>query len=623
MSALYERAFASQALLDAWQEVRDGALADGRPDREVDTFEQDAARRIDELATMLAAGTWRPSPVRRVEIPKAAGGSRVLGVPALVDRLVERALLRVLDPVIDPLLLPWSFAYRRGLGARDALAALAEARDQGMAWVARADIDDCFDHIPQWEVMRRLREVVDDQRVVHLVGLLLDRPVVGGRTRPHHRGLGLHQGSVLAPLLSNLYLDAFDRAMLSAGWRVIRYSDDLAIPTESRVDAERALLSAATELQELRLELNAGKAHVASFEEGVRFLGEMTTASTVSRGETLSHPLETVVYVDRQGALVRSRGDRLVVTDGEESLLRLALRRVRQVVCFGRVGLTTAFLQRAAELGIEVVLLSEEGTLGTRLVPVTASDPLARRAQYRTADDDRRSLRLARSFVDGKVNNLRVALLRAARREDDLMAATAADLLARLVDGLPDAGNMSEVLGVEGVASREYFQALRRMLDPEWRFEGRQRRPPPDPVNAMLSYGYTLLAHQAIAAAKAAGLDPMVGFLHQHRWGRPALALDLMEEFRPVTVDVAVWRCLSTRQVRPEQFVTDPGQGCRMGTDARHTFLAAYERRMLTLTTHQPSGRRVSYRVALGLQAKALARALLDPDHPYLPFRWK
>jgi len=96
-----------------------------------------------------------------------------------------------------------------------------------------------------------------------------------------------------------------------------------------------------------------------------------------------------------------------------------------------------------------------------------------------------------------------------------------------------------------------------------------------------------------------------------------------MEEFRPITVDVAVWRCISTRQGRPEQFTTDPSQGCRMGADAKHTFLAAHEKRMLTLTTHPGSGRRVSYRVALSLQARALARALLDPEEPYLPLRWK
>ncbi|MGH4020618.1 MAG: reverse transcriptase domain-containing protein [Pseudonocardiaceae bacterium] len=114
-------------------------------------------------------------------------------------------------------MLPWSFAYRRGLGVRDAVAALTEARDTGCTWVARADVKDCFDRIPQWEVMRRVRERVDDERIVHLVGMILDRRVTGRRTSPDDRGIGLHQGSVLAPLLSNLYLDAFDRAMLQAG----------------------------------------------------------------------------------------------------------------------------------------------------------------------------------------------------------------------------------------------------------------------------------------------------------------------------------------------------------------------------------------------------------------------
>ncbi len=451
MGMLYARAFTSQALLDAWAEVRDAALADGRPDAEVDSFEVDAARRLDTLGKALADGEWQASPVRRVELPKPSGGVRVLGVPYLVDRIVERALLRVLDPVIDPLLLPWSFAYRRGLGARDALAALAEARDSGMTWVARSDVEDCFPSIPQWEV----------------------------------------------------------------------------------------------------------------------------------------------------------------------------LRRVRQVVCYGQVGLTTAFLHQAAERGIEVVLLTDQGTLGARLTTPVTSDPQVRRAQYKAANDEQRSRTLAAAFVEGKVGNLRVAVLRSARREDDADAFVAGELMRELAGRLPTCASLDEILGIEGASSREYFQTLRRMLDPVWGFEGRQRRPPPDPVNAMLSYGYTILTHEAIAAAEAAGLDPMVGFLHQHRWGRPALALDLMEEFRPVTVDVAMWRAISSEQIRPEQFENDPNQGCRMAADARHAFIAAYERRMLTLTTHQPSGRRVSYRVALSLQAKTLARALLDPGEPYVALRWK
>jgi CRISPR-associated protein Cas1 len=523
------------------------------------------------MAQELSNGVWQPGPVRRVEIPKPTGGLRRLQIPRLEDRVVERALLAVIDPVIDPRLRPWSFAYRRGMGAKDAVAELVSARDSGMDWVARGDVVHCFDRIPRWEVMRRLKELVDDERVVHLVGALLDRRVVGARGAPGDRGRGLHQGSVLAPILSNLYLDAFDRGMLSAGWRVVRYGDDFAIPVKSRIDGERALQSAATELLDLKLELNSGKCHVCAFDGGVQFLGDTVTASTLSAAEMLSHPVETVVYVEHQGAIVRSRGDRLVVTAGEESLLRLGLRRVKQVVCFGRVGLTTPFLQKAAEQGIEVVLLHDNGTLGARVTAPYSTDPTARRAQYRTADDDRQAVRLAAAFVTGQIDNLRVSLLRIARREDDAIAAAAADRISACADALDEATSVDSVLGHEGMASRDYFQAVARMTDPLWGFNSRQRRPPPDPINAMLSYGYTLLCHEAIAALEAAGLDPMVGFLHQHRWGRPALALDLMEEFRPITVDVAVWCCVSTNQIRPEQFSTEPDTGCRMGDDAKHT----------------------------------------------------
>lgn len=259
MGQLLDRAFTEQALLDAWGDVRDAALADGEGGPEVDRFEAAAARRISQLAGELTEGTFSPHPVVRVEIAKSGGGVRRLAVPSLVDRIVERALLAELDAVIDPLLLPWSFAYRRGLGVRDALACLAEARDAGSSWVARCDIDDCFEHIPRWEVLRRLREVVPDTAVVDMVRRLMDRPVVGERVARAERGLGLHQGSPLSPVLCNLYLDAFDRAMLAAGYRVIRYSDDMAIPAADRGGAERALADAAEALAGLRLDLDPVK----------------------------------------------------------------------------------------------------------------------------------------------------------------------------------------------------------------------------------------------------------------------------------------------------------------------------------------------------------------------------
>ncbi|WP_182708918.1 CRISPR-associated endonuclease Cas1 [Thermomonospora cellulosilytica] len=265
----------------------------------------------------------------------------------------------------------------------------------------------------------------------------------------------------------------------------------------------------------------------------------------------------------------------------------------------------------------------DQGGPGGRLSSLTHTDPTARRAQYRLADDTGRATDLARTFVDGKLANMRVALLRADRRDPDPLRADVAETLAATRLVLADATSIDQIMGYEGSATREYFRTWRHMFADLWGFTGRMRRPPPDPINAMLSFGYTLLTHEAIAALQMAGLDPAVGFLHQARWGRPSLALDLIEEFRPIVVDAVVLRCITTGTVRPEEADTDPEKGCRLGTRAKRAFIAAYEHRMLTLFTHEPTRRRVSYRVGLGLQAKALARTVLDPDRPYRPIRWK
>jgi len=623
MGELLDRAFTEQRLLDAWREVREAALADGEAGPEVERFEAAAARKVSGLAAGLASGTFQPSPVVRVEIAKHGGGVRRLAVPVLADRIVERALLAELDVVIDPLLLPWSFAYRHGLGVRDAVACLAEARDAGAAWVARCDIDDCFEHIPRWEVVRRLREVVHDVAAVDLVRRFMDRPVIGERTPHADRGLGLHQGSPLSPLLSNLYLDSFDRAMLALGYRPVRYADDIAIPAEDRGTAERALAEAGRELAELRLDLDPVKSQACSFDAGVPFLGSTVTALTSPGAAAMSHPMETVVYVDKPGSLIRSRGDRVVVEHGGEPVFRLNFKRVRQVVCVGRVGMTTPFIHRALRDGIDVMLLDEHGGPGGRLASLAHSDPAARRAQYRAADDEAFGHGLVRAFIDGKIANMRTGLLRAGRRVPDPAVTSAAETLAITRLMLADAVSYDELLGHEGMASREYFRAWQQVIGPEWGFTARQRRPPPDPVNAMLSFGYTMLAQEAVAALEGTGLDATVGFLHRARWGRPSLALDLMEEFRPVIVDAVVLRCLSTGIVRFEEFETAPDIGCRMNARARQAFLAAYERRMLTVFTHEPDGRRVSYRVGLGLQARALGRAILDHERGYRAVRWK
>ncbi|GIU84530.1 MAG: hypothetical protein KatS3mg008_1305 [Acidimicrobiales bacterium] len=622
MGRLLERVAAQQTLLEAWAEVRRRAEEGSQLAEEIRAFEKRAAERLAEISRALLDGSWRPSPVIPAAIPKPDGGRRRLGISVLEDRIVERAILEVLDPIVDPHLMPWSFAYRKGLGVADAIAALVEERDKGCDRVVRGDVSECFDSVPRARLLDRLRPLVADSALVEVIRLLLYRPRFG---EEESSPTGLHQGSVLSPLFANVYLDAFDRAMAERGWKVIRYADDFAVAVRGAGEAETVMREAQRCLAALGLQLSEGKCTVREFEEGVPFLGSLVTATSGARSRSGSSPQRTTLYVANEGGLLRSKGNRIRLERDGETVLSVGFNRVRQIVVFGRTGFTTPLLQALLERGIDVVFLGERGRYFGRLQAATSANPATRLAQFRVFEDEEARLALARRFVRGKIANMRSSVLRGARRLD-------AESLQEVVRGLEsdrqaaaEAKNLPVLLGVEGTASRRYFGAFGSLLAEGWEFEARRRRPPPDPVNALLSLGYTLLLHDAMTACETVGLDPYVGFLHEPQTGRPSLALDLIEEFRPLIVDSVVLRCVNSGSLSREHFDMDPGppQSCTLTPDGLRRFLSAYERRMLTLFTHSLSGRRVSYRVGLILQARHLAEVCSKRTLEYTPVLWK
>lgn len=627
MGVLLARCSSQQALLEAWAETRSRLSVDGHERPEVVAFEKVAARRLAEVSDGLRDGTWRPHPVVRVDIPKPGGGVRTLGIPALEDRIIERAVLRAIDPVIDPELLPWSFGYRRGVGVADAIRALVDERDNGARFVMRGDLTRCFDEIPRRRLLARFAGVVEDRELTELVRRLVNRPVAGKRPREHQHWKGLHQGAPLSPILANLYLDSFDRLVLGRiGVPVIRYADDFAVAVTSMEEASQAITAARESALSLGLELSADKLRVETFEQGVSFLGQVVTAGTGSRTDRLANPLAVTVYVTHQGALLRSKGERLRVDrSDEEKPFSISFNRLRQVVVFGRVGVTTPLMQKLLTHGIDLVMLSERGKYFGRLQGSLASNPFIRDAQYAKARDIAGALDIARRIVAGKIVNMRAALLRGRRRGRSDDPADVLSFLSRSRSSALKADSLGALLGVEGSASREYFRGFAQLLDHELVFSGRHRRPPPDPVNSLLSFGYSLLIQDVIGAAEASGLDPTMGFLHRPRVGRPSLALDLVEELRPVVVDSVVLRLFNTRALTANHFTTDigPPQSCLLTAEGRAIAVAAYERRMLTLYTHVPSGRCVSYRVGAGLQARVLAEELMGLPRRYEPTVWK
>jgi CRISPR-associated protein Cas1 len=330
-----------------------------------------------------------------------------------------------------------------------------------------------------------------------------------------------------------------------------------------------------------------------------------------SRGE--ASPL----YVQTQGARIGTRRGMLVVTLRDEALGEFRLIDIDHVVLCGSVQVSAQALHLLCEAGIPVCHLS----IGHWFYGITAGFTLRnaydRAAQFKAASDPARCLGFAQSIVAAKVSNQRTLLMRnAAPRPTPTI-----DLLARAYAAVGEATDRPQLLGVEGNAARAYFATFSSMLKAEdiaTRFdaEGRARRPPPDPLNACLSFGYALLAREATVAIAAVGLDPFWGLYHQPRHGRPALALDLMEEFRPLIVDSTVITAFNTGMLRLDDFEIG-ASGCLLRDAARRRFIKGYEARMDQLATHPLLGYRVSWRTMLRLQARLLARWLRGdiPDY--------
>lgn len=335
------------------------------------------------------------------------------------------------------------------------------------------------------------------------------------------------------------------------------------------------------------------------------------------------------LYVTTQGAYISKEHESLVVKFEKEELLRIPRLHVGGVVCFGRVGMSPDAMGACMEEGIDVTFVSESGRFLGRVVGTGAGSVVLRRTQHRAADDPSQCAELARSFITGKVANTRTFVQRAMRDGDDearSAGASVVDSLARGLSQLENAETVDVLRGLEGEAAARYFgwfdHAL-RTREEGLRFKGRSRRPPRDPVNAMLSFGYTMLMHDCVAALGSAGLDPDVGFLHEERPGRPSLALDLMEELRVAFVDRMVVAMVNLGQVRERDFVVRDGGGVEMTEATRKLFLTEYQTRKRDTVTHPYTGDEVRWGMVAMVQARLLARAIRGDLRPYPPFVMK
>jgi CRISPR-associated protein Cas1 len=340
--------------------------------------------------------------------------------------------------------------------------------------------------------------------------------------------------------------------------------------------------------------------------------------------------LLNTLYVQTQGATLYVDHDTVNVRVEQEHRLRVPLLRLESIVLFGRVGVTSALIARCAEEGRGLVWMSRRGDFRAQVVGPLAGNVLLRRAQHLALSNPERQTALARQFVAAKLQNSRNQLLRAARdtrQPEDAAALTqAGERLAAILTRLRAIQNVNELRGAEGEAAADYFAVFGAMITAQrepFAFGGRTRRPPRDRVNAVLSFLYTVLGNACGAALQAAGLDPQVGYLHTLRPGRPALALDLLEELRAPIVDRLTLTLINRRQLRADHFEETPGGGVLLNETGRRILLTAYEERKQVEVEHRALKRKVPLGLVPYIQARLLARHLRGDLKHYPPFVYR
>lgn len=337
------------------------------------------------------------------------------------------------------------------------------------------------------------------------------------------------------------------------------------------------------------------------------------------------------LYVTTQGAYLNKEGETVVITIDNEKKLQVPIHTIGGIVCFGQVSVSPFLMGFCAEKNVGITYLTAYGRFMASVHGESRGNVLLRREQYRWADDPVQSANIAKNIVIGKITNSKTVLSRTLRDHRDKVDTEKIEkaieiLTATLNTFVANPLTVDEIRGLEGVAARHYFSVLDDLIihqKKEFRFNGRNRRPPRDNVNCLLSFLYTLIMHDVRSALEGVGLDAYVGFLHQDRPGRAGLALDMAEEFRSVIADRLALSLINLKQVDGTGFITSEAGGILMTDDTRKIVLTAYQKRKQEEIMHPFIEEKMEIGLLFHVQAALLARLIRGDLNEYPVFFWK
>ncbi len=573
---------------------------------------------LASLESSVVQGDYVPGPPMKARLPKAGGGCREIVIQNVVDRLVQRATADCLLPAIDGLLSGSSYAYRRGLNRKGAAQALKKALAEGYTGGIKADISAFFDSVNIVSLVCLMEGLFPFEPLVDRISQWLTHAQASGAK-------GLPQGNPLSPMLSNLYLDRFDREMERKGFRLVRFADDFVVLFKTAQDQDQGLREVELSLAALGLKLNPEKTQNIAEDGPIRFLGYEVTASSIVEYEKEQSEEDgewppvfrehwrtgTPVYLTSACLGAYSSGPSLVIKQGENRQVALPWSKISRLVIVGRSPFSGGVVYRAVREGLPVTFIDVMGRTRGNLYPEDRRVvELTELQEERTRDREFR-LAFSRELIAAKINNSAVLLKRNHAAAPELKTLEKKALTAADFDALR---------GYEGAAARAYFSALAGIVGP-FEFRGRVYRPPDGPVNVMLSLGYTLLYNRIAAVLKDKGFEPKLGFFHEGRGAHAALASDLVEELRHISERITL-ALIHRGEIKPEDFSSVDRWGtqtCRMNGEGFRKYIQQYETTMSRKASYQ-SEDRMSYNAYLDEMADNLRRAL-KLKIPYRPLR--
>lgn len=340
--------------------------------------------------------------------------------------------------------------------------------------------------------------------------------------------------------------------------------------------------------------------------------------------------LKNVLYVTTPNAYLSLDGENVVISADKNELGRVPLHNISGIISMGYVGASPGLMGKCAEYGIELSFLTQNGRFLARLVGKENGNVLLRKEQYRISDSEERSLEYAKSFIAGKVYNSRWILERALRdysmRINAEPVKRASEYLYNSQQAIRDCENMAVLRGIEGEAASVYFGVIDELIlqqKEDFFFRGRNKRPPLDNVNALLSFSYTLLAHDVASALSSVGLDSYVGFMHRDRPGRQSLALDIMEELRGIIADRFVITVINKKMIRAADFTRKENGAVVMSDESRKKILSMWQARKSDNIKHPFLDEKINWGLVPIVQAQLLARCIRGDLDAYPPFLWK